>query len=128
MDAISTQLFAISITLLSGALLGLFFDLYRVLRALWRPGPLWTRVGDLLFWLFALCLLFSLLLLGNWGEMRLYVIVGWSLGFLLYNRIFSRQIVTICFTLFSAAHRSFVQLGRGFYLFWAGISRRLHRK
>jgi spore cortex biosynthesis protein YabQ len=128
MDAISAQLFAIFITILSGFLLGLFFDLYRVLRALWRPGPLWTRVGDLLFWLFALCLLFSLLLLGNWGQMRLYVVLGWALGLLIYNRLLSRKIIAICFTLFSATHHSFVQLGRGFYLFWAAICRRLHRK
>lgn len=128
MAAISAQLFAIAITLLSGFLLGLFFDLYRVLRALWRPGPLWTRLGDLLFWLFAFCLLYSLLLLGNWGEMRLYVVLGWGLGLFLYIRFLSRRIVVICFTLFSAAHRSFAQIWRGFYLFWAAICRRLHRK
>ena len=127
MDGLYTQLFAMGITLISGVLLGLCFDIYRVLRALWRPGPVWTRVGDFLFWLFAFCLLFSLLLIGNWGEMRLYVVVGWALGVFLYHRLLSRSIVSIWFRLFSAVHHSFAYLGRGFYLFWAGLCRRLKK-
>ena len=128
MDAISTQLFAMGITVISGILLGLCFDIYRVLRALWRPGPVWTRVGDLLFWLFAFCLLFSLLLVGNWGEMRLYVIVGWILGLWLYSWLLSHKIISLFFAFFSAFHRSFGYLGRGFYLFGAAICRRLRKK
>lgn len=125
---LGAQLFAFGIILLSGFLLGLCFDLYRVLRALWQPGPLWTRIGDLLFWFNALCLLSSLLLVGNWGELRLYVLVGWALGFLLYQRLLSRYLVKVSFTVFSLAHRSFAYLGRGFYLFWASICRRFQKK
>jgi spore cortex biosynthesis protein YabQ len=76
-----------------GLLLGLLFDLYRVVRGRFRPGPLATLLGDLLFSLLATGVAFTLLVVGNWGELRLYVWVGFLLGAVSYRLGLSRPVI-----------------------------------
>lgn len=79
MDIIS-QLQAMILTIAAGMLLGLIFDFYRAVRGLARPRRWLTNVGDLLYWLVATAVVFAALLLGNWGELRLYVFLGLLAG------------------------------------------------
>ncbi len=81
------------ITVVTGMFLGLVFDFYRVLRALYRPHRLLTALADLAYWLLATGLVFLALLFGNWGELRLYAFIGLALGALGYYRLLSRQAV-----------------------------------
>jgi spore cortex biosynthesis protein YabQ len=83
------------ITVATGVFLGLLFDFYRVLRALYRPRWLLTSLADLLYWLAATGVVFLALLFGNWGELRLYVFIGLALGALGYYRLLSRQAVRL---------------------------------
>ena len=81
------------ITVATGMFLGLAFDFYRVLRALYRPRWLLTALADLCYWLFATGAVFLALLFGNWGELRLYAFIGLALGALGYYRLLSRRAV-----------------------------------
>lgn len=80
--------FLISIGIGIGA--GFLFDFYRVARITWRLGRLGTSIGDLLIWVALTLVVFALLLLANWGEVRWYILLGLGLGALLYHRAFSR--------------------------------------
>lgn len=90
MQGLTSQVYAFCVTVLIGFLLGIFFDMYRVLRGVVRPRKIITHLGDLLFWLLSTGFIFLLLLFGNWGEIRLYVFIGIGLGALVYLRWFSR--------------------------------------
>lgn len=81
MEPLGTQLYAFGIVLLAGVNLGLFFDLFRVIRGLLRPGLLATPLLDLLFWALVTPILVLYLILANWGELRGYVVIGLALGF-----------------------------------------------
>ncbi len=81
------------ITVATGALLALVFDFYRVLRALYRPHWLLTAAADLAFWLLATGVVFAALLVGNWGELRLYAFIGLAAGAFGYYRLLSRRAV-----------------------------------
>jgi spore cortex biosynthesis protein YabQ len=81
------------ITVATGVFLGLVFDFYRVLRALFRLRRLWTALADLVYWLFATVAFFLALLLGNWGELRLYAFIGLAFGAFAYFRLLSRHCV-----------------------------------
>lgn len=74
------------LTIAAGMLLGLIFDFYRVVRGLVRPRRWLTSVGDLLYWLVATAVVFVALLLGNWGELRLYVFLGLLAGVGVYYK------------------------------------------
>jgi spore cortex biosynthesis protein YabQ len=89
------QIGTFAITVATGALLGLVFDFYRVLRALYRPPQMVTALADLAYWLLATGLVFLALLFGNWGELRLYAFIGLALGALGYYRLLSRQAVRL---------------------------------
>lgn len=104
------------IAVATGAFLGLLFDFYRVLRALYRPRRLLTALADLLYWLGATGLVFVALLFGNWGELRLYVFIGLALGALGYYRLLSRQAVRLMIGLLRALAWTARTAGRIFSL------------
>ncbi|RKO67871.1 spore cortex biosynthesis protein YabQ [Desulfofundulus salinus] len=86
---LAEQLNAFLLTLLIGLMSGFAYDLYRVLREMLRLRKTGTFVGDLLFWMFLLVLVFALLLVGNNGEVRFYVLLGLALGAGIYLIFFS---------------------------------------
>jgi spore cortex biosynthesis protein YabQ len=95
MEPLSAQLYAFGIVLLAGVSLGVFFDLFRVIRGLLRPGLLSTPLLDLLFWVLLTPILILYLLLANWGELRGYVIIGLVLGFFFYKLLLSGIVTAV---------------------------------
>jgi spore cortex biosynthesis protein YabQ len=104
---LTEQLNAFLLTLLTGLMSGFVYDLYRVLREMLRLKKAGTFIGDLLFWLFLLVVVFGLLLVGNDGEVRFYVFLGLALG------------AGIHLIFFSSAARRFIY--RSIYLFLRAI-------
>lgn len=94
MESLGTQLYAFGIVLLAGITLGLFFDFFRVVRGLIRPGFIGTPILDLLFWALITPILILYLLLANWGELRGYVIIGLLLGLFFYRLILSGMVIS----------------------------------
>lgn len=75
----------------TGALLGLWIDLFRFLN---RKGRLpFPPVFDLMFWAVITCVIFVVLININYLELRLYVFISLGLGMLLYFRTLSSQIM-----------------------------------
>jgi len=95
MDPLSAQLYSFGIVLLAGVNLGLFFDLFRVIRGLLRPGRFSTPLLDLLFGALITPVLILYLILANWGELRGYVLIGLALGFFFYRLILSSMIIAV---------------------------------
>ncbi|MDR3559994.1 MAG: spore cortex biosynthesis protein YabQ [Negativicutes bacterium] len=89
------QLETFLITIITGMVLGMMFDFYRIMRGVFRPRWLVTSVTDLLYWLLATAVVFVALLLGNWGEIRLYVFFGLFAGILCYFRLLSRSVIRL---------------------------------
>lgn len=85
----SQQIVTFAITLATGGILGLFFDIYRIVYNLIRPRPAVTYITDLLFWLFVTVFTFVTLIISNWGELRAYVFLGLCTGAGLYFRLLS---------------------------------------
>jgi spore cortex biosynthesis protein YabQ len=113
MTTLSQQFFVFGLTIALGVLMGLLFDFYRVLNRLFRPSRLATQIGDLLFWLLLAGVVFFLLILGNWGEVRVYVVLGLILGLLGHLRWFSRTTIRIfnCwFCLMGKMYRSIIRI------------------
>lgn len=87
------QFYAFFMVILVGAVLGLMFDLLRVIRGYYRPNPWIGAAGDLLYWLVATAAISGGLFFGNWGQLRFYVLVGILLGVGLYYLLASPFIV-----------------------------------
>jgi spore cortex biosynthesis protein YabQ len=84
LQRLDSQFYALFMVILCGAVLGLLFDLLRVVRGYYRPAWILSAISDLLFWTVATVALSGALFFGNWGEFRLYVLIGLLAGIGLY--------------------------------------------
>lgn len=89
MTSLLSQFVAFLIMLGTGLVVGLLFDIYRIIRSLTRPRAQGSIAMDLLFWVLITPVLFALLLAGNWGELRFYVFLGVGAGLFAYFQLAS---------------------------------------
>lgn len=114
-NSLAGQTYAFLMTILAGGIAGFLFDLYRVARSMMRPRQVATAMTDLLYWIVVTPIVFAMLLAGNWGELRFYVLIGLGVGLLLYFQALSPLVVW-----------SVVNLLRGMghvlsaWIYWAG--------
>ena len=81
--------FLISIAIGVGA--AFLFDCYRAVRVNLRLGRVGTGIGDLVAWGALTLVVFGLLLLVNWGEVRWFILAGLCLGAAVYHRTMTRR-------------------------------------
>lgn len=88
-DSIS-EFAVLFVIFLSGMAVGLIFDFYRIVR--WRIGlnKVLTFIGDILFSIAALTVIFLFAQKANYLEMRFYIFGGSLMGLLVYLKVFSR--------------------------------------
>jgi spore cortex biosynthesis protein YabQ len=87
------QVYVFAVTLAAGMILGILYDIYRVLRQKFRPQRIMTGLSDLLYWLSATLVVFLALVASNWGELRFYVYLGLVGGVGVYYRFCSRFVL-----------------------------------
>lgn len=93
MESVGDQLSTLISMAIGGLVTGLLFDLYRLARGAIRPRRLLTDIGDLLFWFVVTLIMFVILVNDNWGQVRIYVFLGWAIGFLLYRAFLSSSVI-----------------------------------
>lgn len=69
---------------MAGAVLGAVYDIYRTSLREWRFLRRFSALFDILFWIFSVIFVFSLLLGVNDGEVRIITFVLLSIGYLIY--------------------------------------------
>lgn len=83
------------IFILNGAIIGIIFDIFRILRQSFKTPNIITYIEDVLFWLIAtFSVIYSLFVFNN-GEIRGYLFIGLFLGVVLYLLFFSKIIIKI---------------------------------
>ena len=105
-------------TLLTGIILGIIFDFYRVVRGVCRPHIWITSLTDLIYWLIATVLVFIALLMGNSGEVRLYIFMGLLLGVVLYYRLASHVVIYLVLRTLKIVRQI---MRKGYWLVFKGI-------
>jgi spore cortex biosynthesis protein YabQ len=121
MEYVVVQLSSFVTLLLTGMVLGGFFDLYRVWRSTVKVNWLITAGGDLVFWLVALLVATPLIFWSTWLELRLYVWLAIAAGLLVYFGVFSRMLVPLLVRFRSMVTwlpRQLAGLSRQVKLFW----------
>lgn len=121
MDSLVSQVHAFAATIVIGIVAGFCYDYYRVVRTVFRLKKVGTYLGDVIFWLVATALVFFLLLLGNRGEMRLYVLVGLGLGALIYYCLLSKYVSRLVRFKFFLFHKTLELLVKLVLLLWMVI-------
>ncbi len=112
-DSVELQALTLLVTVATGAIVGVFFDLYRVTRSVLGLGRLATAVCDVAFCLFAAAVVFAFLLATCWGEVRFFVFVGFAAGFAAYRTLLGRQVIGGAVSAYDLVRRARRRVGLG---------------
>ena len=89
------QAFAFLVFILNGFLIGILFDIFRILRKSFKTPDLITYIEDIAFWLISgFILLYSIFKFNN-GELRFFIFLGVLIGVSIYILIFSKLFINI---------------------------------
>lgn len=68
-----------------GVFLGIFYDIFRIIRLLINPKNLSVFIQDIIYFLISGFATFVFVLILNCGESRFYILAGEALGWILYH-------------------------------------------
>lgn len=93
MESLYSQLFCLFIFTITGIVIGITFDIFRILRRSFKTSDWITCMQDIIFWIITgIIILFSVFTFNN-GEIRSYVFIGVALGVIIYMISISKFIV-----------------------------------
>lgn len=89
------QLYIFLCFLLTGIVIGVLFDIFRILRKSFKTWDIVTYIQDFIFWILTgVILLYSIFTFNN-GELRAFVFVGILLGVTVYILLVSKYFIKI---------------------------------
>lgn len=92
---VTSQAYLFLIFTINGIVIGILFDIFRILRKSFKTSDLITYIQDILFWILTgIILLYSIFTFSN-GEVRFYMFLGVFLGCLIYMLAFSKYFINI---------------------------------
>lgn len=94
-NTIILQLYLLLIFVITGIIIGIFFDIFRILRKSFKTPDIITYIEDVIFWILSGLFFLYILFIYNNGEIRSYVIIGLLLGILLYFLLISKYFIKI---------------------------------
>lgn len=89
------QFYLFLIFILNGFLIGILFDIFRILRKTFRTKDFITYIEDTIFWILTgEIILYSLFKFNN-GILRAFIFIGIFIGIFIYMLIFSKIFIKI---------------------------------
>ncbi len=80
--------------LISGLILGIFFDIYRIIRGK-KEHKIIRMIQDILFWILSAFIIFTFLLYKNYAFLGTYVYLCMGIGLFIYLKLFSKLVYKI---------------------------------
>ena len=91
----NSQIYIFIIFILNGFIIGLLFDIFRILRKTIKTRDFITYTEDIIFWILSsIIILYSIFKFNN-GEIRLFIFTGIITGCLLYLLMFSKIFIKV---------------------------------
>ena len=72
------------ITAVVGFFIGFIYDIFRIIRKLFKHKIILTQIEDILFWIVVSLFMFFVMLSNNYAQIRAFNVLGAALGALLY--------------------------------------------
>lgn len=101
------QAYAFLIFILNGLIVGILFDVFRILRKAFKTSDFITYIQDIIFWISSgLILLYSIFKFNN-GELRLFILLGIILGMSIHLLVFSKILITVTVYIINITKKAF---------------------
>ena len=95
---------------IDGVLIGIIFDIFRILRKTIKTSDFVTYIEDFLFWIITSSILFYSIFTYNNGELRFFMFLAVILGFVLYLCTISSYLIKINVKIINVIKRIFLNL------------------
>lgn len=99
MTMVTNQAFIFFVFILTGFLIGILFDIFRVLRRSFKTSDIITYIEDIIFWIITGLIILYVSFVFNNGQIRGYTLLGLMLGGILYLLIFSNIFIKVMVTI-----------------------------
>ncbi|MBQ8762599.1 MAG: spore cortex biosynthesis protein YabQ [Clostridia bacterium] len=110
--SVQTEIFLLSLGF--GFLLGILYDVFRTLRLIISKSAVFTVFMDILYFVLCAILIFSFNLVVDSGKIRLYVLLGDLLGWLVYYFSFGEISIKISNIIISLVRRTLMAISKPF--------------
>lgn len=91
----SNQAYLFVIFTIVGIIIGVVFDLFRILRKTIKTNEIFTNIEDILFWIITgILIIYSMYIFCD-GELRFFMIIGIIIGTIMYMITFSKYVIKI---------------------------------
>lgn len=91
----NNQAYLFAIFIVNGILIGLLFDVFRILRKTFKTNDLATYIQDVIFWILTGIITLYFIFCFNNGEIRFYVFLGITLGVISYILTISKYVIKV---------------------------------
>ena len=108
---------------LTGIILSIVFDVFRILRRSFKTSDVLTNIEDVLFGIITGIILLSSIFLFNNGEIRLYIFIGMSIGIILYMIFISKYFIKLNVVIISFIKKIVILLTKPFIILFKFIKR-----
>lgn len=88
-EIVNTQLQLFLYAIAMGVLLGMIYDLTRIFRKAIKHPNFFVQIEDGLYWVICALLMFAILYMHNYGQVRSFMFLGMVLGAMFYFLTFS---------------------------------------
>lgn len=89
------QVYIFTVFILNGLIIGLLFDVFRILRKSFKTPDVITYLEDFIFWILTFLLILYSIFKFNAGEIRFYIFIAIILGISTYLLIFSKPFIKV---------------------------------
>lgn len=79
-----SQGYMFMVSIMGGMFLGFIWDIYRLVRHFVKFGQIETAIGDIAYWIISVYLSINIIFDISYGNLRLFILVGFLLGAILY--------------------------------------------
>lgn len=92
---VENQAYLFLVFSLTGVIIGILFDIFRVLRKSFKTSNLITYIEDILFWILTGFLILYNIWYFNDGEIRIFMFLGIIMGILIYILTLSNILINL---------------------------------
>lgn len=89
------QLYILFVFIISGSIIGILFDLFRILRKSFKTPDIITYIEDTLFWIITGLFLLYIIFKYSFGEIRIYMFISLIIGLVGYFLTISKYFIDL---------------------------------
>lgn len=93
--SISNQVNIFLWSVFGGILIAFVYDVFRIKRKAIKTNNIITYIEDLLYWSISAAIMFTIVYIGNEGEIRGYIFLGTIIGAVLYILLLSKLVMYV---------------------------------